>query len=121
MGQKLLDAVRTRLQLPPGDAAADAAALRQHSMPAAGTRPGADRGGGGGGSSGQHLNIGRLSGNKGGDGGGRPTGKHTVFGGDDLDDDFALQVRRRRVCMSDYTRLHSVKHPSAPSACHVPC
>lgn len=87
---KLLDAVRTQLQLPSGDAAADAAALRQHSTPAAGPVPGNDRGSGG--SGGQQLNIGRLSGNRSGDGGSHPTGKHTVFGGDDLDDDFSLKA-----------------------------
>lgn len=81
LGQQLLDAVRKQLQLPKGDAAADAALLKQHlKTPAAGIGSG-------------KLNIGRLSGNKAGAGGGAPTGKHIVFSGDDLVDDFETQVQ----------------------------
>ncbi len=82
LGQPLLDAVREQLQLPAGAAEADTALLQQHLGASAGAA----------GSGGGALKLGRLSGNKAGDGGGRPAGKHTVFSGDDLEDDFQLQV-----------------------------
>lgn len=92
VNKQLLDAVRKQLQLPAGNAAADAAVLRQHSGAAWGSAASGAGGRGDGNGSGQQLRIGRLSGSKGRDAG--PAGKHTVFGGDDLDDDFEAPVRR---------------------------
>ncbi len=88
LGQPLLDAVREQLQLPAGAAEADTALLQQHLGASAGAA----------GSGGGALKLGRLSGNKARRPGaaaavaGRPAGKHTVFSGDDLEDDFQLQV-----------------------------
>ena len=90
VNKQLLDAVRKQLQLPAGNAAADAAVLRQHSGAARGSAASGAGGRGDGNGNGQQLRIGRLSGSKGRDAG--PAGKHTVFGGDDLDDDFEAPV-----------------------------